>query len=128
MATLRTHARIDRNADDVWAVVKDSDAIADWFPGLDGVTVTETSRTLSMGGISIVEDIVTVDDGLRRFQYSITEAPMPVESHLGTMDVIEDGDGALLIYSTEIKPDDASALLGPIVEGAVASLKTHLEG
>ena len=46
------------------------------------------ARVVQMGDISVTEEIVTVDDDLRRFQYSITEMPIPIEFHLSTIDVL----------------------------------------
>lgn len=66
-------------------------------------------------------------EGLRRFQYRIT-AGLPVEQHLGTTDVREDGDGALAVYSTEIRPDALADVMGPWIERGVPGLKRHLEG
>ncbi len=58
------------------------------------------------------EEIVTSDDDLRRFQYRVIEMqfggqPMPPPVNvLATVDVIEDRDGSLVIYSTDIEPVD----------------------
>ncbi len=53
---------------------------------------------------------------------------MPVEHHLGTDDVPEDGpDGALVVYSTEITPDSLADMIGPSIDGGVQGLKAHLE-
>jgi hypothetical protein len=71
---------------------------------------------------------VTVDDDLRRFQYSITEMPIPVEYHLSTIDVLEDGDGTLIIYGVDVRPDMLSGILAPTIAGAVAGMKKHFEG
>ena len=71
---------------------------------------------------------MNVDGDLRRFQYRITGG-MPVEHHLGPVDVLEDGPQSRMVaYSTEITPDDLAGLTGPSVEGGVQSLKAHLEG
>lgn len=127
MASLRTHARIGRPADEVWKVVSDSAGISAWFPGIESATVAGRTRTCTLaGGISLVEDVVNVDDELRRFQYRITDG-LPVESHLGTVDVLEDGDGTLVVYSTEVTPDSLAGLMGPAVEGGVQGLKALLE-
>ena len=127
MASLRTHTRIDRPADEVWKVVSDVAGISAWFPGIEQATAGEGTRSCTLaGGTVLEEDVVTVDDALRRFQYRIT-AGMPVEHHLGTVDVLEDGDGALVVYSTEIAPDSLAALMGPAIEGGVQGLKAHLE-
>ena len=127
MASLRSHTRIARPADEVWKVVSDVAGIAAWFPGIEEATVVNGVRTCTIaGGITLVEDVVTVDDELRRFQYRITDG-MPVESHLGTVDVIEDGDGSFVVYSTEVTPDSLAGLMGPAVEGGVQGLKALLE-
>ncbi len=43
--------------------------------------------------------------------------------------MLEDGpQSSLVVYSTEITPDDLAGLVGPFVEGGVQGLKAHLEG
>lgn len=129
MATIRHHAHIDRSPDDVWKVVSDAGAISSWFPGIETSSAEGRVRRCSMGaGIELVEEIVTVDDELRRFQYRITEGPMPLEFHLGTLDVLPDGDGSLVIYSTEVLPDAAKAMVDPVIGDGLQGLKAHLEG
>jgi carbon monoxide dehydrogenase subunit G len=127
VASLRTHVRIARPADEVWKVVSDAAGISAWFPGIEHATATDGSRSCTLpGGMLLEEDIVNVDDRLRRFQYRITGG-MPVEHHLGTVDVLEDGAGALVVYSTEITPDSLAEVMGPAIEGGVQGLKSHLE-
>ena len=58
------------------------------------------------GGVSIVEDIVTND----------------------AVDVLEDGDGSLVICRTEIEPGDGAEMMSPGVAGALQGLHAHLEG
>ena len=127
MASLRSHARIARPADEVWKVVSDAAGISAWVPGIEQATAANGKRSCTLaGGMALEEDVVTVDDELRRFQYRITDG-MPVEHHLGTVDVLEDGDGALVVYSTEITPDSLADLMRPAIEGGVQGLKAHLE-
>jgi hypothetical protein len=52
---------------------------------------------------------------------------MPVESHLGTIDVLEDGDGSIVIYSTDVTPDGLAKPMNSSLRAAVDGLKTHLE-
>jgi carbon monoxide dehydrogenase subunit G len=129
MATLRSDARIARPADEVWKVVSDVGGIGKWFPGIESAELTPTGRTISIaGGITLNEDVVTNDHALRRFQYKILPGgPVPVEFHLGTVDVLEDGAGSRVIYGTDIAPDSLAAILGPSIEAAVAGLKDHVE-
>ncbi len=128
MATIRHHARIDRTPDEVWQVVADAGAISTWFPLIEESRAEGGARFCSMqGGGKLEEEIVTSDDELRRFQYRITGGDIPVEHHLGTVDVLEDGSGSLVVYSTDVTPDAvAEQMNGALAEG-LRGLKAHLE-
>ena len=128
MASLRSTVRIARPADDVWKVVSDVAGISAWFPGIEQASAGDGTRSCTLtGGHELEEDVVNVDQDLRRFQYRIT-AGMPVDYHLGTVDVLEDGaDSTLVVYSTEVTPDSLADLMGPSIEGGVQGLKQHLE-
>lgn len=125
MATIRHHTRIDAPADEVWKVVSDTGNIGDWMPGVDESSQEGDVRTVKLGGMEIKEQIVTNDGELRRLQYSIIDPPMG--SHLATVDVFEDGDGAFLVYSCDIDPDDMYPILHPTYEGATQAIKAHVE-
>lgn len=129
MATLRSTARIARPAADVWAVVSDAGTISTWFPDIEKSSADATSRSCTLaGGTVLDEDIVTNDAALRRFQYRIHPGALPVEQHLGTVDVIEVGPAdTLVVYSTEITPDSLSRVMGPSIEAGVQGLKATLE-
>jgi hypothetical protein len=127
MATLRETVHIDVPPDKAWAEVREPLALLNWFEGMDA-EMDGTARKIKFGDVTITEEIVTVDDDLRRFQYSITDGPMPVEFHLSTIDVLPDGDGTLLVYSVDVRPDGLKDVLGPTIAGAAAALKKHLEG
>lgn len=122
-----THARINRPAEQVWNAVSDAGDIASWFPAIVTSSATSSTRSCELtGGGSLEEEIVTNDAELRRFQYRITQG-LPVQSHLGTIDVLDDPEGALVIYSTEITPDELAGQVGPLIEDGLAGLKQHLE-
>jgi hypothetical protein len=128
VASLRSTGRIARPADEVWKVVSDAAGISAWFPGIEQATAGDGTRSCTLaGGHQLEEDVVNIDEELRRFQYRITSG-MPVEHHLGTVDVLEDRpDGALVVYSTEITPDSFADMIGPSIDGGVQGLKAHLE-
>jgi hypothetical protein len=127
MASVRKHIRIDLPAEQVWQVVSDVSAIADWFPMIESSSATSNIRTCTMaGGGELKEEIVTNDSGLRRLQYRITEG-VPLEYHLATVDVLEDRDGALVIYSADVQPAEAADVMGPTFESGLEGLKAHLE-
>ncbi len=128
MASLRATARIARPADEVWKVVSDPAGISAWFPGIQHATAADGTRSCTLaGGHELHEDVVNVDGDLRRFQYRITGG-LPVDHHLGTVDVLEDGLNSLVVYSTEITPDELADVVGPSIEGGVQGLKAYLEG
>ncbi|MEJ6512090.1 MAG: SRPBCC family protein [Actinomycetota bacterium] len=127
MATIRSHARVNRSADEVWKIVGDPTRIVEWFPGVTEATVEGNNRTLMLkAGLPVHEEIVTLDHRMRRFQYRIT-GPLPVKYHLGTMDVIEDGEpGCLLMYSTEISPDPMAFVLDGVISEGIGNLARML--
>jgi carbon monoxide dehydrogenase subunit G len=126
MATIRHHTRIDRPADDVWALVTDTGNIADWLPGVDKSTQDGDVRKVHVGEMVIEEQIITNDGDLRRMQYSIVGGA-PVESHLATIDVIEDGDGAILIYACDVAPDDFAPILDATLAAGTQAIRETLE-
>lgn len=128
VATIRHHTRIARSVDDVWAVVSDFGGIGAWFPGVESCSFDGTDRTVGTMGIEIVERLGVNDPDLHRLQYSIVGGAMTPEHHLATIDVIEDGDGALVIYSCDLLPDEAKELIDPVYAGAAEALRNHLEG
>ena len=127
MATMRETIHIDASPDTVWAGVRDPLALLDWFDGIDSAEMVGNARKLKMGDISVTEEIVTVDDDLRRFQYAITEMPIPVEYHLSTIDVLADGDGTLIVYGVDVRPDMLKDILAPTIAGAAKGMKQHFE-
>ncbi len=128
MATTRSSVRIARPADDVWAVVGDAAALARWFPGMTWSTVDgEVRRAGLVSGLELVEQIVTCDPELRRFQYRITGG-VPVGHHLATIDVFDLGPAdSLVAYSTEVEPAPLVLVLGAAIGDALANLKAILE-
>ena len=127
MSSVRKHVRIARSADDVWKVIGDASAIASWSPNIEASPVSGNRRHIDYAaGFSTEEEIVTCDNALRRFQYRILECPVPVD-YLGTVDVIEDGEGALVIYSAEIRPDDLAEYTDETIGRGLAGLKDYLE-
>jgi len=128
MASVRAHARIDRPAGDVWAAVGDPTAIAAWFPGVDATTLDGDVRTVTTStGFQVRERVITNDAELHRFQYSLVDLP-GIESHLATIDLIEDGGGTIAVYGVDVYPDGAGAQMLQSVSAALDGLKKHVEG
>ncbi len=127
MGTIRRQTIINRAPDDVWAVVGDPTALDRWFPGVVECTVEGTTRVITTAaGLPIPEEIVTVDDLQRRFQYRVTAAM--VRHHLGTIDVFALDDGRSLVsYSTDCEPDVMALVIGGATGSALAELRRQLD-
>jgi carbon monoxide dehydrogenase subunit G len=127
MASLRCDIRIECPPDHVWALVGDPARISEWFPGMEDVVMDGPTRTVTLrSGLPLVEEVVNVDPRLRRFQYRIV-GPLPVQHHLGTIDVLADDGGTRLVYSTEITPDPMAFVIDGAVAAAVNELKSAAE-
>lgn len=122
MASLRSEIVIPSPANTVWEVVADA-AIETWYPLIESSTVEGNRRTVVLSGGTKIEEIIeNRDDTLRRFQYQIVGGDLPVEQHLGTVDVIALGNESLVVYSTEIEPAALGDAIGPAVADALISL------
>jgi hypothetical protein len=128
MASIRHHARIDRTPDEVWKVVSDAGSISIWFPLTEQSLEDDGMRYCSLqGGGKLEEEILTSDDELRRFQYRITAGDMPVEHHIGTVDVLEHGEGSLVVYSTDVTPNEVAEQMDGVLDEGLRGLGAHLE-
>jgi hypothetical protein len=52
---------------------------------------------------------------------------MPLEHHLATITVLEDGDGSILVWEYDVRPDEMAAAMGPVYEGSVQAVKARFE-
>lgn len=127
MTSVRVHIRIAAPADVVWKVVSDAANVAAWFPAVARATAEGTSRDLHLhNGPVLHDEIVTNDQVLRRFQHSIRSG-LPIESHLATIDVLDDRDGALVIYGADVEPAAAASMMAGLVSEALDGLKRFVE-
>jgi carbon monoxide dehydrogenase subunit G len=128
MATLRSHILIDRDPHAVWDVIRDVAAISRWFPAIIASSGDSARRTVTLQDGSVLdEEIVTLDDDLRRLQYRAVGGDLPVTEHLATVDVLGLDDArTLVVYSTEIEPADLAAAFGPAIAEGLEGLRSTL--
>jgi len=130
MSSFRFHTRVPAAPDDVWAVLSSVDHIPRWFPGIVAAHFDGTHRVIQLANGHVLRAlVVTSDPVLRRFQYRFVEGmPMPIDFHLGTLDVIEDGEGSLVIYSQQVEPDELGPHVGPAVAGGIEGIRQYFGG
>jgi hypothetical protein len=128
MATVRHHVMIDVSAPAAWELLGTASRLGEWFPGVVACDVEGSIRTVTLAtGLTLPEEIVTVDELQRRFQYTL-KLPI-ITQHLSTIDVIEiDADRCCCIYGVDATP----AVMALVVAGAAAEgldrAKALLEG
>lgn len=127
MGTVRRHIFIDANADTVWSLVGEPGRLHDWFP-TTSTKLEGSKRWITLAsGITFEEDIVTLDHDLRRFQYRIVNNPI-ITQHLGTVDVIADGDDrCVVIYSTDMEPEVLALPIAGAAGVGLEALKRRFE-
>lgn len=99
-------------ADDVWSFVGRPGALHEWFP-TSATRIDGNKRWVTLpSGIVFEEEVLLVDNDLRRFQYSIVGNPL-ITRHVGTMDVISITDRTcIVVYSTDIEPEVLGLAIG----------------
>ncbi len=127
MPRIQIEEELPAGADAAWKLVREFGAIADYAPGIESCEVEGDGvgalRTLKMGGAVIVERLESLDDAARRFSYSITDGPMPVENYLATVSISEAGaDRSRIEWTTTFDapgmPDEQAQALAGGMEGA----------
>jgi carbon monoxide dehydrogenase subunit G len=128
MASGKAEISITRSPDDVWELVREFGGLAEWMPGIDGCTVDGDVRTLDTMGIQIKEQLRSLDDDARRMSYSVVESPMGnLESHVATIGVDPEGEGAHLTWTVDVVPDELLPLFQGVYESSVVEIKKRLE-
>ena len=112
MGSVRRHAILSASADEVWSFVGRPGALHEWFP-TSSTRIEGNKRWVTLpSGIVFEEEILLVDNDLRRFQYSIVGNPL-ITHHVGTMDVIPIADHkCIVVYSTDIEPEVLGLAIG----------------
>lgn len=132
MATARAHSRFFEQPSTIWALLSDPMSITHWGQGVAAATwdsATDTRSVTLESGMSVREHIVTIDHGLRRFQYEVVpDSANGIESHLATVDVLEDPTGSLVIWSVDVKPDAAGRFMQKVADGCLQALSAHFSG
>ena len=128
MASGKSEVSIEKNPDDIWKLIREFGALADYMPGVESCTLDGDVRTLQMMGIEIKEQLRGIDDDTRRLTYSVVESPMTnMVSHEATIAIDAEGSGAHVTWSVDVEPADLLPIFQGAYDNAVAGLKTKFE-
>lgn len=127
MATVRHHVVVSAPASDAWALLGDPGRLPEWFPGVTTCTVEGATRTVTLAsGLTMAEDLVTVDAVQRRLQYTV-RMPM-VRSHLSTIDVLAlDERSCCLVYGCDAIPPVMALVIAGAGADGLERARTILE-
>ena len=104
MLEVKREMQVAASPDEVWAMIHEFGALADWHPAASASSAetvgSDIRRTVVVGdGTRLVEKLESQDDTARTYSYSIVEGPLPVDDYLSTLSVSEDSEGSLISWS-----------------------------
>lgn len=130
MASIHKEITIDLAPADAWDVVRDAGEVHRRLAPalfsdvqLDGdVRVCTTTD-----GAVLRELIVDVDDSARRIAYALVESPMPITHHHSSMQIFANGPGSMLVWITDVLPNEVAGPLSDVLESAAVNIKETLD-
>ena len=126
MGEARAEITINRQADDVWAVIGNFGDLT-WMPGVETCELQGDDRVLGMMGMRVVERQLARDDEGRTLTYGIVDGDMKPEVHRATITVMPAGSGSFVTW--DVETDDAMVeVMQGAYTGALGALKEQLEG
>lgn len=127
MKTENAHIRIERPAEEVWALIGRFEDMDAWLPGVESCEVDGDIRKVNTMGMVIEERLVARNEAARTITYSIVSGA-PVEAHEATISVVPVGDTvADVTWTVSTEPDDAAAFMRDVYQGALDAVKAELE-
>ncbi len=130
MASIRRDIPIDAQADTVWDAVRDVGACHTRLtPGVltDARLDGDTREVTFAAGLTVHELIVDIDDDARRVAYSVLDGPFT--HHHASMQVVPNDSGASrIVWITDLLPDDAVALVAPLMDEGADAMRRTLGG
>jgi hypothetical protein len=114
MAKVSMSVNLPASADKVWDLIGGFNTLPDWHPAVEKSEVEGEGkgsvRTLHLvGGGTITERLVQLDEEGRVYSYSILSSPLPVANYTGTIRLKEsaDGSGCALEWESDFEAEGA---------------------
>ena len=116
---------LDVSVDDVWAKIRDFNALPEWHPAIADSQIENGEPSDKVGcirnfnlkddGGNIREQLLTLSDVTHTCTYSILESPMPLDNYTATLSLtpITDGNRAYIQWTAEFTcaTDDEDGLV-----------------
>ena len=128
MAVFQEEIHINRDPADVWKVIGDPGNIHAWLPFITEAEMDGDYRHCQAGeNGSLRERILSIDSSTMRTEYTILEAPMPIEFIHAGIQVTADNGGSCVVWDTTVTPDSLADMFSPIYQEGLNNLKSQLE-
>jgi carbon monoxide dehydrogenase subunit G len=129
MATLRETLRLRAPAAAVWDAVRDVGELhRRLVPGfVTEARLEQGARVITfVNGVTVREEIVSVDDDLRRLAYAIPRGNFI--HYQGTVEVEDDGAGSRLIWTVDLLPSESADNIRSMMRQGAAVMRATLDG
>jgi carbon monoxide dehydrogenase subunit G len=127
MATVRREVVVEVQPEAVWDVLRDVGSVHTRLaPGfvtatrLDGDTRTVTF----VNGVTVSEQIVSVDDQERRLAYTVVGGT--ARHHNASFEVFEEAHGSRVVWTTDVLPHAAADVVAPLMDAGAAAIAAAL--
>jgi Polyketide cyclase / dehydrase and lipid transport len=128
VASIIKQVELAAPADAVWARLRQVGAADQLFRGvLEACRLDGDVRIVRFaGGMEVRERIIDLDDANRRVAYSVIEGRF--SHHHASMQVVDAGGGrSRFLWVSDFLPNDAAAMVAPLVEQGTAAMKAVVE-
>lgn len=123
MATIRKEFEVNSDVNSVWEKIADTGNISQVIGFVIASEQSGDQRVCKLdNGATLVEKIISVDEGLKRVVYSITESPLNMEFQVASMELVAAGEKTRFIWTADLLPDSAAEALEPMMDSAVADM------
>jgi hypothetical protein len=116
----------EASPDVAWSLVGDFGGLDKVFDGLSDLVVEGDTRTFTLMGMRITEQLRARDDATRTITYSIVGG-IVVDAHQATIHVEPSGDGCAISWSVTAEPEAAQPLFVDAYQRALGTLHARLD-
>lgn len=93
-------------------------------PLVDCVREGTVRRVTFAGGLTVHEQLITLDDAEHRMVYSVTDGPF--SQHSASMQLFADGARTRFVWISDFLPDAAAPAILPLVEEGCRAIRKNL--
>lgn len=131
MTTIIRQTVIDIAPAEAWAALRDFGALhqrlAVGFVTTCTLDEPDVRAITFANGAAVKERLVGVDDAARRLAYTVIESDLGFSHHSAAAQVVEDAEGTLFVWTTDVLPDDQAPVVAGLMEAGLTAITSTLE-